>query len=233
MCKAGSKDKNHKPEPKNKEWKKHLKKTTEESASDSPTSADDEFFRQAVRHRKQVKKIKTEEQDKTITIQIEDVIVKVEPDSGAEINVMDEHQFKALTHRTSTNLTLAPRKTKLNTLQSELPVKGEFTTTIRNETRGPRARFVVVKTRINSPSLISKDTLQELGMLQIREDGSFAEMNDLRIQEEAPDVKTVKRESPNSEINHVFQGIGKIRDKKNDEDFYAKFSMKPEEVPVA
>ena len=77
-------------------------------------------------------------------------------------------------------------------------------------------------------------------MLQIRGDGSFAEINDLRIQEEAPDVKTVKRESPNREIkkttekfDHVFQGIGKIRDKKNDQDFYATFSVKPEAVPVA
>ena len=30
---------------------------------------------------------------------------------------MDEHQFKALTHRASANLTLTPGKTKLNTLQ--------------------------------------------------------------------------------------------------------------------
>ena len=60
-----------------------MKKTTEESASNNPTSSDDEFFCQAVRHLKQVKMIKTEEQDKTITIQIEDVSVKVEPDSGA------------------------------------------------------------------------------------------------------------------------------------------------------
>ncbi|XP_015762118.1 PREDICTED: uncharacterized protein LOC107341222 [Acropora digitifera] len=231
VCRAGSRNKNHKPkskQPKNKEWKKHLKKATKESASDNPTSSDDEFFCQAVRHLKQVKRIKAEEQDKTITIQIEDVSVKMEPDSGAEINVMDEHQFKALIHRASTNLTLTPSKTKLNTLQRELPVKGEFTVTIRNKTRGARARFVVVKGRINSPPLISKDTLQELGLLQIRRDGSFAEINDLRIHEEAPDVKTVKRESPNPEIKkitekfaHIFQGIGKIRDKKNDQDFYA------------
>ena len=123
--------------------------------------------------------LKAEEQDKTITIQIEDVSVKVEPDSGAEINVMDDHQFKALIHRASTNLTLTPIKTKLNTLQSELPVKGEFTATIRNKARGARARFVVVKGRINSPPLISEDTLHELGMLQIKGDGSFAEINTL------------------------------------------------------
>ena len=77
----------------------------------------------------------------------------------------------------------------------------------------------------------------ELGMLRIREDGLFAEMNDLQIPEAVPDVKT---ESSNPDIkritekfNHVFQGIGKISDRKNDEDFYAKFSMKLEVVPVA
>ena len=50
----------------------------------------------------------------------------------------------------------------------------------------------------------------------------------------------LSRGSPNPEIkkitekfDHVFQGIGKIRDKKNDQDFYAKFSVKPEAVPVA
>ena len=31
-----------------------------------------------------------------VTIQIQDVQVKVEPDSGAEVNLMDERQFKAL-----------------------------------------------------------------------------------------------------------------------------------------
>jgi len=52
--------------------------------------------------------------------------------------------------------------------------------------------------------------------------------------------KIVKTESFNlhikritEKINQVFQGIDKIRDQKNDEDFYAKFSMKLEVVPVA
>ena len=54
------------------------------------------------------------------------------------------------------------------------------------------------------------------------------------------DVKAVNKGNPNPEIkkiteqfSHVFKGIGKIRDNKNDKDFYAKFSMKPEAVPVA
>ena len=122
-----------------------------------------------------------------VSVKIEDVDVRAEPDSGAEVNVMDEHQFKAL------KLTLQPSRVKLSTLQSELPVKGEFTATIRNQTCGAVARFVVTRGRINSPPLISKSTLQELGMLQIRADGSFAETNDLRIQEEPPDIKCQTR----------------------------------------
>ena len=52
--------------------------------------------------------------------------------AGAEVNVMDEHQFKALKNRTRERITLAPSRTKLYILQGELPVKGEFTATIRN-----------------------------------------------------------------------------------------------------
>ena len=43
-----------------------------------------------------------------------------------------------------------------------------------------------------------------------------------------------KRNNPkiHEKFSDIFKGIGKIRD-KNDEDFYAKFSMKPEEIPMA
>ena len=115
-----------------------------------------------------------------MSVKIIDVDVRAEPDSGAEVNILDEHQFKALTNRSSVKLTLQPSRVKLGTLQSELPVKEEFTATVRNQTRGAVVRFVVDRGRINSPPLISKSTLQELGMLQIREDGSFAKTNDLR-----------------------------------------------------
>lgn len=174
-------------------------------------------------------------------MKIEDVEVRAEPDSRAEVNVMDEHQFKALANRSNVKLTLQPSRVKLSTLQNELPVKGEFTATIRNQTCGAVARFVVTKGRINSPPLISKSTLQELGMLQIREDGTFAETNDLKIQEELPGIKSVKQDKVlKSEIKErtdqygdVFKGIGKIRNLKNGKEFYGKFSMRPEAVPVA
>ena len=78
-------------------------------------------------------------------------------------------------------------------------------------------------------------------MLQIREDGSFAKTNDLQIQDEIPEIKAVKKDEVlRPEIkdiidrcSHIFQGIGKIRDNRNGQDFYAKFSMRSEPVPVA
>ena len=168
-----------------------------------------------------MRKIKTDGEDRTVSVKIEDVDVRTKPDSRAEVNVMDEHQFEALTNQTSVNLTLQPSKVKLSTctLQSELPVKGEFTATVRNQTCGAVARFVVTRGRINSPPLISKSTVQELGMLQIREDGSFADTNDLRIQEELAGIKSTKQEKDlkpeikkiTDEYSDVFKGIGKIR----------------------
>ena len=237
--KGNDQKRNHKP-PENSRRKHRVKRTTEGDA-DNSTSSDDEFFCQAVRHLMQVKKIKTDGEARTVSVKIEDVDVRAEPDSGAEVNVMDEHQFKALTKRSIVKLTLQPSRVNLRTLQSELHVKGEFTATIRNQTCGAVARFVVTRGRINSPPLISKSTFQELGMLQIRADGSFAETNDLRIQEEPPDIKSVKRDKDlkpeikeiNDQYSDVFKGIGKIRDIINGKEFYAKFSMRPEAVPVS
>ena len=136
--------------------KRRVKGTTEEE-----DAADDEFSCQAVRHLKQVKKIKAAGEDRTVSVKIEDVDVRAEPDSGAEVNVLDEHQFKALTNRSSVKLTLQLSRDKRSTLQSELPVKGEFIATVRNQTCGAVATFVVVRGRINSPPLISKRTRRD------------------------------------------------------------------------
>ena len=71
----------------------------------------------------------------------------------AEVNVMDEHQLKAVTNRSNVKLTLQPSRAKLITLQSELPVKRVFTATIRNQTCGTVARFVVTRSRSEKMTL--------------------------------------------------------------------------------
>ncbi|VDI46568.1 Hypothetical predicted protein [Mytilus galloprovincialis] len=110
-----------------------------------------------------------------------DVEVKIEPDSGADVNVMDEYQYRAYKNRTREGAELLESKTKLSTLQSSLKVKGEFITTVRNATRGIKTKVIVIKGKTNSPPLIGKKTLIELGMLQIQEDGTLKEPNGLGI----------------------------------------------------
>ena len=148
----------------------------------------------------------------------------MELDSGADVNLMDEHQFKALIHRSNQQHTLEISQTQLNTLQSKLSVKGEFTTVIRNKTCGAVTRFIVVRGRINSPPLIGKETLVELGMLQIRPGGSLAERNDLRI--ERDETMRCQIKAITDKYSHIFDGIGKIEDTKNNKEIYAKFIMK-------
>ena len=71
-----------------------------------------------------------------VKVKLNDVDVQMEVDSGADVNIMDEHQFKALVHRSSVKPVLQPSNVKLYTLQHKLDVKGEFRATICNDTCG-------------------------------------------------------------------------------------------------
>ncbi|CAG2242188.1 unnamed protein product [Mytilus edulis] len=179
-----------------------VKKTMEEKIeTDSNTDIsdydeDEDYFGETIKHIMKIRKVKTiqgiRDIEKTVTVRIDDVDVRVEPDSGADVNVMDENQFVKFQSKTYSSPVLEKSKIKLSTLQNSLPIKGEFTTIIRNKTCGTEAKFVVVKGKINSPPLISKSTLIELGMIQIRTDGSFVKKNQLRIPDSGPIFKSEK-----------------------------------------
>ena len=116
--KANDQKRNHKP-PENSRHKRRVNRTIEEGDADHSTSSNDEFFCKAVRHLKQVKKkIKTDGEERTVLVKIE-----CKSWSGAEVNIMGEHQFKALAIQSSVKITLQPSRVKLSTLQSELPWK--------------------------------------------------------------------------------------------------------------
>lgn len=219
-----------------KNWKKNqVHKTTERPES---TSSDEDYFNHLQKARvKHVKKIgdKKLDNEKLIKVQLEDVEAYVEPDSGADVNILDEHQYKALVHRSAKRLKLEASSTKLHNLQTELEVKGESDVTVRNLTRGIKTRFVILKGHMNSPPLLSRNTLESLGMLQIKPDGSLAEPNELRIRKVEdkkkhgdPEIRRILQKYDN-----VFQGIGLIYDSRNDREFHARFHMKPEAAPVA
>ena len=221
-----------------------MKKTTT-GEEENQTSSDDEFFDQAIKHLKQVRRVAhTDNIESMMTVRLDDVDVRIEPDSGAEVNIMDEHQYKALQNRSNKPQVLKASHVKLHTLQSDLPVKGEFQTVVRNKTCGTKAKFIVVRGRINSPPLISKNTLIELGMIQLDPNGSLTEANDLRIPENNPNIRAVTENTTvpdrikkiTEKFSHVLKGIGMIKDihdVKQGKEIFAKFSMKPEAVPVA
>ena len=82
-----------------------------------------------------VMKISNKE-EKSLDVKINDVNVRMEPDSGAEVNGMDEHQFKALKNRATEEIELQDSKIKLKTLQGNLSTKGEFRATISTSRGG-------------------------------------------------------------------------------------------------
>ena len=161
--------------------RRHQIKRMEETEQDSENSSDEEFLTKSIAHM-QIKMIKRKYGlEKIVPLMGNDIHIRAEPDTGADVNVMDEYQHRALQHRSEYDMTLRDSQTKLRTLQNELPVKGQFDAVLRNQTCGKRTTFIVIKGRKNSPPLINKNTLIQLGMLQIKEDGSFGSQNDMCI----------------------------------------------------
>ena len=84
---------------------------------------------------------------------------------------------------------------------------------------------------MRSPPLIGKPSLMELGMLQIVEDGSLAERNELRIK--AVKARTDSVEGLLREFHDIFEGIGHIKDPKTGQAIEARLEIDPEAIPTA
>ena len=67
--------------------------------------------------------------------------------------------------------TVDPSKDTLKTLQSDLGVKGEFQTTIQNKNWGAKSKFLVIEGKMDSPPLLSKNTLIVLAIIKIDPNG--------------------------------------------------------------
>ena len=224
--------------------RRDVKRATNGSETDESGSEEDRdthFIDETVRHLTvgKIKVNKVSDFEKTVPIVINDVIVHMEPDSGADVNVMDKYYYMALKRKSYENIALQESSTRLNTLQNELHVSGEFKATARNETRGTDTTFVVIKGKIDSPPLLGRRKLIELGMLEIRPDGSLKGSNELRRTDNKA-VKSILNSKAKSDIEtilqqheEVFKCIGKIFDTKNNEVFLVKFSMKADATHVA
>ena len=102
-----------------------------------------------------------------VMVRLGDIDAHVEPGSGASVNLMDEYQFKALSHRSKEINSLQSCLETLKTIQTNLRVKGEFRVTVRNKNRGVETCFTVIKGRMKSSPLLCRETLFKLGMLKM------------------------------------------------------------------
>ena len=95
-----------------------------------------EYLELFTKHVQHARRIRSGESKDTVTVRLRDINANVEPDSGVTMNIMDEYQFKALSHRSNEINQLQTSRKTLKTVQSDAQVKGEFQMTIRNKNRG-------------------------------------------------------------------------------------------------
>ena len=198
------------------------------SEDNDSTSSDDEFYMEHLRTRHTSKDSNNE---KTCRVQINGIDIDAEPDTGSDTNIMDERQFKQL-QKNAPEVKLKPSKAKLKALKENLPVIGEAQVTISNQTRTVYSTIIIIKGTIDSPPLLGRDTLEELGMVLIDFTGGLREPN--------RNVRSVQKQQRNDQHQQSadrndnkgrFTGIGKaMRDGK---EIQISIPMKENAIPVA
>ncbi|CAC5411116.1 unnamed protein product [Mytilus coruscus] len=90
---------------------------TDSNTDISDYEEDRDYFGQTFKHIRKIRRVKTiqgiRDIEKTVTVRTDDVDVKVEPDSGADVNVMDENQFLTFQKKTYNNPVLEKRKSAI------------------------------------------------------------------------------------------------------------------------
>ncbi|CAB3983822.1 Hypothetical predicted protein [Paramuricea clavata] len=77
-------------------------------------------------------------------------------------------------------------------------------------------------------------------MLKLQSDGGLTSPNAMRIENDKPKTAKSTTNQPEQQemdkiiakYDHLFQGIGKITDKKNNREIYGQFHMQPEAIPI-
>ena len=108
--------------------KRRIKKLTTDNVE--ATSRDDEFFSHAAEHLARAVKIRQIGKDggnyRTVVVRLNDVDMVMETDNGADVNIMDKHQFKAFIHRKNDKPALTDSNVKLRTVQHIQPLISRY-----------------------------------------------------------------------------------------------------------
>ena len=169
---------------------------------DSDSSDDQYVFH--ITDRKSVNKIQS-----YITVHVNKTPIRMQIDSGADVNILDEKTYNLVQH----NSKLKPTKLKLYSYGSSSPLKllGKVSLLVASKNSYDVADFFVTKGGINSGSLLGCATASKLGILKI--------VNNIN--------QNNKVDSLIKEFDDLFHGIGKMKDLK------VKLHIDPSVKPVA
>ncbi|KAK3753779.1 hypothetical protein QZH41_014237, partial [Actinostola sp. cb2023] len=169
---------------------------------------------------------------KTCTVQINGTDVLIEPDTGSDATIMDEQQLKILQEK-APEVKLKPSKVKLKALKEDLPVIGEADVIIENQTRTVYTTIVIIKGKIDSPALLGRETLEELGMVLIDTTGGLKSPNKSikNVNQQKPDDNDIKLDEILNRYKYRFTGIGKAM--RDGQEIKISVPMKDNAIPIA
>ena len=208
---------------------RHVERTEETSDTSSTDSSNDEDFIQYLRIKQAY--VNRKRISESCTVKINDLPMEIEPDTGSDANIMDEEQFQQL-QKMRPEIRLKKSRTKLRALLQDIPVLGECSVMIKNQTRQTRTRIIVVRGKMDSLPLIGRPTLSNLGMVLIDETGNLRKPTE---QETNKVKKTTTTQPKLQEIlkkyEERFQGIGKA--KRDGQDIEIHLPMNENATPIA
>ena len=184
--------------------KTDIKNVTFPEISDS--DSDDEYQIESIRlwhpNKHNIKAIKSSKKKKSIvTLYICGISITFQIDSGADVDVIDEHTYNKIKHKVKLERTHA--KLYAYKASQPLPLLGKFTCDISNNTNFQITEVYVVKGKQRSGALLGLDTAMALGVIKI--------INKIKekVKEVCPDGKI---QSLVEEYDDIFHGIGKLKD---------------------
>ena len=159
--------------------------------------------------------------------------MEIEPETGSDANIMDEEQFQQL-QKMRPEIRLRKSRTKLRALLQDIPVLGERSVIIKNETRQTRTRIIVIKGKMDSLPLIGRPTLSNLGMVLINEIGNLTKPTE----QETNKVKRTTTTQPQlqeilKKYEERFQGIGKAKRDGQDTEIYLPMNENATPIPAS
>ena len=135
----------------------HAEGTEKTSDTSSTDSSNDEDFIQHLQI-KQATRVNRKRISESCTVKINDLTMEIELDTGSGANIMDEEQFQQL-QKMRPEIRLKKSRTKLRALLQDIPVLGECSVIIKNQTRQTRTRIIVIRGKMDSLPLIGRPTL--------------------------------------------------------------------------